>query len=119
MATEHDDVDMFTDFFEKGMDVIPSDGRGEEEGIQMLDQWFTYDPDIEMDSINRPKIHLHKSCGNTIYSIINYHLDGKKAEALKDWIDCLRYLRTANMGDGPEHFTKQSFAVNVPTKPMY
>jgi hypothetical protein len=109
MAVEHDDVDMFTDFSEKGLEVRPSDGRGEEEGIQMIDQWFTYDPDIEMDSINKPKIHIHESCGNTIYSIINYHTDGKKAEALKDWIDCLRYLRTANGGEGPEHYAKDAF----------
>jgi hypothetical protein len=109
MAVEHDDVDMFTDFANKGLDVIPSDGRGEEEGIQLLDEWFIYNPNIEIDSINRPKILFHKSCGNCIYSITNYHLDGKKAEALKDWIDDLRYLRTANGGEGPEHYAKDAF----------
>jgi len=35
---------------------------------------------------------------------------GKKDEALKDFIDCLRYLRTANDGSGPEHYTKASLS---------
>lgn len=88
MAVEHDNKDMFTDFDEMGMFVIPSDGRDEKSGIQMIDEWFTYNPNIELDSINKPKLHIHESCGNTIHSIINYSPEGKKAEALKDPIDC-------------------------------
>ena len=107
MAAEHDCQDMFSDFADKDMDVVPSDGRDEKSGIQLIDQWFTYNPNIEIDSINRPKIKIHESCGNLIYSITNYTPEGKKAEALKDPIDCLRYLRTANAGDGPLHYKKQ------------
>ena len=103
MASEHDEQDMFTDFEEKGMYIVPSDGRGEASGIQLIDQWFAYNPNIEIDSINKPKLKIHESCGNTIYSIQNYTPEGKKAEALKDPIDCLRYLRTANQGEGPMH----------------
>jgi hypothetical protein len=106
MAAEHDEQDMFTDFADKGMYIVPSDGRTEDSGIQLIDQWFAYNPNIEIDSINKPKIHIHESCGNLIYSLINYTPDGKKAEPLKDPIDCLRYLRTANNGEGPMHFNK-------------
>lgn len=106
MAREPGSSDMFTDFYDKGMDVRPSDGRTEAEGIQLLDGWFTYNPNIEMDSINKPKIKIHASCKNLICSIVNYAMKDKRFEPLKDPIDCLRYLRTINRGDGPRHYTK-------------
>lgn len=109
MATEHDNQDMFTDFAEKGLYFVPSAGSREDVGIQLLDQWFTYNPNVEIDSANRPQIYIHKSCGNLIYSIVNYSPEGKRAEPLKDFIDCLRYLRTANGGEGPEHYSPEAF----------
>ena len=36
---------------------------------------------------------------------------GKKDEALKDFVDCLRYLRMCNDGDGPDHVTLRSSEV--------
>ena len=119
MAAEHDDEDMFSDFASKGMYVIPSDGRQELSGIQLIDQWFVYNPNVELDSINKPKLHIHKSCGNLIYSIINYNPEGKKSEPLKDPIDCLRYLRTANGGDGPDHVANKSMETTRTTKGGY
>ena len=115
MAREHDNQDMFSDFAEMDMDVVPSDGRMESSGIQMLDQWFAYNPNIEVDSVNRPKIRIHESCGNIIDSVVNYTPDGKKFEALKDPIDCLRYLRTANGGEGPEHYDASVFNIKQQT----
>lgn len=109
MAVETTDQDMFSDFSDKDMHVIPSSGKDEKTGIQLLDQWFVYNPNIEIDSINRPKMRFHKSCRNAINSVLNYGALGKKDEALKDWVDCLRYLRTANGGEGPEHYTKDMF----------
>ena len=109
MAVEHENQDMFSDFAEKDMHVVPSDGRDEKAGIQLLDQWFTYNQNIEVDSINRPIIQFHKSCGNVIDSVTNYGMNGKADEALKDFIDCLRYLRTANGGEGPEHYSPEAF----------
>ena len=52
-----------------------------------------------------PRVYIHEDCGNLIYAIINYGAQKKKDEALKDFIDCLRYLRTANYGQGPEHYS--------------
>ena len=116
MATEHDMQDMFTDFAEKDMHVVPSDGRDEKSGLQLVDEWFVYNPNIEADSINKPKISIHRSCGNLIESIISYNPTGGKAyEALKDPIDCLRYLRTAANGEGPEHYPEGSFETNTDT----
>lgn len=116
MARENDMHDMFSDFAEKDIDVVPSDGRDEKSGLQLVDQWFIYNPNVEVDSSNCPKLRIHKSCGNLIDSIINYSPTGGKAyEALKDPIDCLRYLRTANGGDGPEHYDENSFKQEEPT----
>jgi hypothetical protein len=113
-ATENDDsVDRFMAFDEEGMYFIPSDGRTEEIGLQMLDEWFDYDVSQPIDSVNRPSLTIHKSCENLIDSIVNYNSEGKKDEALKDFIDLLRYLRMTNAGEGPDHVTDKSHSASV------
>ena len=113
-ATENDDsVDRFMAFEDEGMYFIPSDGRPEEIGLQMLDEWFDYDESQPTDVVNRPLLTIHESCENLIDSIINYNSDGKKDEALKDFIDLLRYLRMTNAGEGPDHVTNASYNVSV------
>ena len=74
-----------------------------------LDDWFYYNPNLPIDGANSPRVFIHESCGNLIFAILNYGAQGKKDEALKDFIDCLRYLRTANGGEGPEHYSKEAF----------
>ena len=101
------------------MIFIPSDGRTEEVGLQMLDEWFDYDINEPLNSVNRPTLTIHKSCENLIDSIINYNSDGKKDEALKDFIDLLRYLRMTNAGEGPDHVTNQNYTVTVRGKGGY
>lgn len=104
-----DNVDLFTAFSEHGMDFVPSDGRHEDMGIAKLDGYFYYNPNVPVDEANQPLMHLHESCGNCIYSIINYGQNGKKDEALKDFTDVLRYLSMANGGEGPEHYNQSTF----------
>jgi hypothetical protein len=41
------------------------------------------------------------------------------SEPLKDPIDCLRYLRTANGGDGPDHVANKSMETTRTTKGGY
>ena len=126
-ATENDEsVDRFQAFSDLGMHFVPSGGnpkgdKGEEEvGLQMLDEWFDYDQSQPVDSVNKPLITIHESCGNLIDSIINYNaLDGKRDEALKDFIDLLRYLRFANNGDGPEHYGPEAFNTEQPSDAGY
>jgi hypothetical protein len=114
-----DNADLFTLFSEHEFHFVPSLGVKEEQGLTGLDDWFYYNPNLPIDEANSPRVFIHESCGNLIFAILNYGALGKKDEALKDFIDCLRYLRTANGGEGPEHYAKDAFAVNVPTKPMY
>ena len=112
-ATEDDNsLDRFHKFSDFGMDFLPSDGRKEEIGLQMLDEWFDYDISKPVDEVNRPLLTVHESCENLIDSILNYNAVGRKDEALKDFIDLLRYFRMHNYGEGPFHLTPQDFQVH-------
>jgi len=101
--------DLFTSFYDFGMNFIPSDGRMEEIGISALDEWFSYNPNVDIDAANKPLCYVHKDCGNLIDSLINYNSKGKNDESLKDFFDVIRYLRMANAGEGPDHIQSRDF----------
>lgn len=103
-----DNDDLFTEFDDCGMTFIPSDGRMEEIGISAIDEWFSYNPNVPIDSANRPRCYIHEDCGNLIDSLINYNASGKADEPLKDFFDIIRYLRMVNGGDGPDHVLSRS-----------
>ena len=101
-------VDLFQSFSDYDMDFIPSSGQMEKDGIVALDEWFEYNEDGDIDLANRPRCYISSECGNLIDSLINYQSNGKADEALKDFFDLIRYLRMANGGLGPDHFTNNS-----------
>lgn len=111
--------DLFTSFYDYGMHFIPSDGRGEEMGISALDDWFSYNPNAEIDEANQPLCYIHKDCENLICSLINYNSQGKSDEALKDFFDVLRYLRMSNSGEGPDHVTNFNLTTTKNTQGGY
>lgn len=101
-------VDLFQSFSDYDMDFVPSSGMMEKDGIVALDEWFEYNEDGDIDLANRPRCYISSECGNLIDSLINYQSNGKADEALKDFFDLIRYLRMANGGLGPDHFTNNS-----------
>ena len=111
--------DLFTSFYDYGMNFLPSDGRTEDMGITALDEWFSYNPNVEIDEANQPMCYIHKDCGNLIDSLINYNSRGKADEPLKDFFDVIRYLRMANSGDGPDHIDARDFQTITKTKGGY
>ena len=111
--------DLYMSFDDFGMVFVPSDGRREEIGINALDEWFMYNPNIAVDAINKPRCYIHRDCGNLIDSLINYNSKGKADEALKDFFDLIRYLRMANGGEGPDHITNRSMLVTQKTMGGY
>ena len=111
--------DLFTSFYDFGMNFIPSDGRMEEVGISALDEWFSYNPNIEVDEANKPLCYIHSDCGNLIDSLINYNSKGKADEPLKDFFDAIRYLRMANSGEGPDHIDSRNLNTTMQTKGGY
>jgi hypothetical protein len=111
--------DLFTAFYDYGMNFIPSDGRTEELGITALDEWFNYNPNVPIDEANKPMCYIHKDCGNLIDSLINYNSNGKMDEPLKDFFDVIRYLRMTNGGEGPDHIDSRDYRTITYTKGGY
>lgn len=103
--------DLFTTFYDHGLSFVPSDGRNEAMGISALDEWFSYNPNVNVDEMNRPRCFIHERCGNLIDSLINYNANGKADEPLKDFFDTIRYLRMANRGEGPDHVSNKDMNV--------
>ena len=104
-------VDLFTSFYDFGMNFTPSDGQQEGIGNTSLDDWFFYNPNYDLDPANRPRCYVHEDCGNLIDSMINYNASGKADEALKDFFDLIRYLRMSNGGMGPDYFASSDMGI--------
>tara|TARA_R100001463_G_scaffold2918_3_gene12113 strand:- start:7041 stop:8693 length:1653 start_codon:yes stop_codon:yes gene_type:complete len=119
-ARENDNnEDLFTLFDDFGMLFHPSDGRMEEVGISAVDEWFTYNPNEPIDTVNRPMCYIHRDCGNLIDSLVNYNSQGKTDEALKDFFDLIRYLRMSNGGEGPDHIENKNLLTTNKSKGGY
>ena len=100
-----DNSDLFESFADKGMYFVPSNGADIDSGIAAIDEWMKYNQNLPVDESNRPLLSIHESCGNLIYSLLNWGHQGKRDEPLKDFVDLLRYLRMANAGMGPDYFS--------------
>jgi len=111
--------DLFTSFYDFGLSFIPSDGKMEERGITALDDWFNYNPNVDIDGANRPRCYIHSDCGNLVDSLINYNAGGKPEEALKDFVDVIRYLRMSNGGEGPDFMSDSSMQSTKTNKGGY
>jgi len=112
-------TDLFTSFEDYGMIFVPSDGKSEEIGIAAVDEWFTYNPNYDIDEANKPRCFIDKGCENLIDSLINYNSNGKMDEALKDFFDLIRYLRMSNGGLGPDHYNSYQLMTKVKSKGGY
>ncbi|MBT8448059.1 MAG: terminase family protein [Gammaproteobacteria bacterium] len=112
-------VDLFESFSDFGMHFIPSSGVQIDTGLTAIDQWLKYNPNLPVDTANKPALTIHRSCGNLIQGILNWGNEGKKDEALKDFVDLLRYLRLHNDGDGPDHVTNRSMQATMKSKGGY
>lgn len=111
--------DLFTSFYDFGLSFIPSNGAMEDQGITALDDWFNYNPNVDIDASNRPLCYIHKDCGNLIESLINYNKQGKADEPLKDFFDVIRYLRMSNGGEGPDFMSSASMQTTKTNKGGY
>lgn len=109
------------DLADAGIDVVASDGGTEDDGLTIIHQLLALpDPSKPFDlHTNCPQLRFSKNCGNWIFSMANYARNGKKDEALKDFIDLTRYAARHDKGEGLQHYTDKSFAVNLPTRAMY
>jgi phage terminase large subunit-like protein len=74
------------------MFFTPSAGLRLEEGVSILNDWFSYDPNQPISGANQPKLYISENCHNLIWCLREWTgLDAEKG-ASKDPIDALRYL---------------------------
>jgi hypothetical protein len=114
-----DNSDLFESFADKGMYFVPSNGADIDSGIAAIDEWMKYNQNLPVDESNRPLLSIHESCGNLIYSLLNWGHQGKRDEPLKDFVDLLRYLRMANAGMGPDYFSTNNMETTTKGKGGY
>jgi len=87
------------------MFITPAAALRLEEGVGMLNDWFSYDQNIPISDFNKPRLYVAESCVNTIWCLREWTgLDGEKG-ASKDPIDSLRYLAVMQ----PEAATDESY----------
>lgn len=97
-----------------GIQTMPSYGATEDVGLPKIQEWLSYDNKQPFNLFtNSPKIRFSRNCGNSIFSMMNYCKNGKKDEALKDFIDTVRYAATHDEGSGIGHFPKGALGVLV------
>ena len=88
-------IDMLDDG-ETPMHFQPAAGIRIEQGVALINDGFSYDMNLEISPLNKPKLYVSESCQNLIYCLKEWTgQDGEKG-ATKDPIDCLRYLMTMN-----------------------
>ncbi len=75
-----------------GMLFTATPGDSIDEGVSMINDALSYNPEKPVDARNQPKLYISESCKNVIYALQTYTAaDGKKG-ATKDFIDLLRYV---------------------------
>jgi hypothetical protein len=76
----------------------PAAGLRLEEGVNIINDWFSYDQNQPISVVNQPKLYISEDCINTIWCIREWTgLDGEKG-ASKDPVDCMRYLAVMQPG---------------------
>lgn len=87
---------IISDLDDAGMTMIPAPGVEIENGLQLINNLLAYDENKPIDSLNGPKLYISDRCNNMIFAMAEYTGKGGRLEATKDFVDCLRYLCTAN-----------------------
>jgi len=74
------------------MIFIPAPGTNIEEGIQLINDYLDFNGEQEVNAMNCPRYYISEACQQTIYAFMEYTgRDGLRG-AMKDVVDCDRYL---------------------------
>jgi phage terminase large subunit-like protein len=75
-----------------GMDFTATPGDSIDEGVSMINDALSYNPDKPVNSRNQPKLYISENCKNVIHCLQTYTgADGKRS-ANKDFVDLVRYV---------------------------
>ena len=67
-------------------------GDSIDEGVAMINDALSYNPEKPVDARNQPRLYISENCKNTIYALQTYTGADKKLGAVKDWVDLCRYI---------------------------
>ena len=68
-------------------------GDSIDEGVGMINDALSYNPEKPVDARNQPRLYISENCKNVIYALQTYTAaDGIRSKGVKDWIDLLRYV---------------------------
>lgn len=85
-------VTLLENYADIGLYYEVTPGDDVDEGVKMINDLFTYDPERPIDARNCPKLFVAESCRNTIFALETWtNAEGRKG-ATKDPIDNLRYF---------------------------
>jgi len=118
---DHGEKTLQDELADMGVFTESSMGATEDVGLPLIQEALSL-PDRSKPfdyQTNRPRMMFSEDVGNCIFSVLNYCKNGKKDEALKDFIDLLRYLMTAEGGEGPMHIDPNELGVTNITKGGY
>jgi hypothetical protein len=74
------------------MYFTPAAGLRLEEGISIINDWFSYDQNEPISTVNQPKLFISEDCKNLMWCLREWTgADGEKGSS-KDPIDALRYI---------------------------
>lgn len=77
---------------EIGLDFLAAPGDSINEGVELVKDLLAYDRTKPISAVNAPRLYVSRRCKNTIFAFQTYTgIDGKHG-AVKDPIDCVRYL---------------------------
>jgi phage terminase large subunit-like protein len=75
-----------------GMLFTATPGDSIDEGVSMINDALSYNPEKPVDSRNQPKLYISENCKNVIYALQTYTAADGKRGSVKDWIDLCRYV---------------------------
>lgn len=77
---------------ELDMHFTATPGDSIDEGVSMINDALSYNPEKPVDARNQPRLYISENCKNVIYALQTYTAADGKRGSVKDWIDLLRYV---------------------------
>jgi phage terminase large subunit-like protein len=75
-----------------GMLYTATPGDSIDEGVSMINDALSYNPEKPVDARNQPRLYISENCKNVIHCIQTYTAADGKRSANKDFVDLIRYV---------------------------
>lgn len=102
---------LLDDLSEAGFPCNPAPVERIDLGVALINSALSYDKTRPLDALNKPKLYISEECKNLVFSLQEFTGADGKTGAMKDPVDCLRYLAMS----GPQYCEG---GILKPTKPL-